>query len=117
MSFTQTIPFTGSHSSIVIGKKGATIKKLQHDSMCSIIAKKSEPENGRPLPFFLVTGQTELQVLKCSVQIQGMLMKSLSRSEKQLNVMRTAMEEEIADMHLEMYGKAHVDKKAGVEEN
>jgi hypothetical protein len=100
MTFTQSIPFTGNHSSIVIGKKGSTIKKLQQETMCSIIAKKPEPENGRPLPFFLVTGPCELQVLKCSVQIQGMLMKSLSRSEKQLNVMCTAMEEEIAEMHL-----------------
>jgi len=100
MTFTQSIPFTGNHSSIVIGKKGSTIKKLQQETMCSIIAKKPEPENGRPLPFFLVTGPCELQVLKCSVQIQGMLMKSLSRSEKQLNVTCTAMEEEIAEMHL-----------------
>jgi len=33
MSFTQSIPFTGTHSSIIIGKKGATIKNLQHDSI------------------------------------------------------------------------------------
>ena len=100
MTFTQSIPFTGNHSSIVIGKKGTTIKKLQAETGCFIQAKKPEPENSRPLPFFFVEGQNELQVLKCSIQIQGMLMKSLSRSEKQLNVMCTAMEEEIASMHL-----------------
>ena len=100
MTFNQLIPFTGNHGSIVIGKKGATINKLQRESGCLIVAKKSEPENDRPLPFFLVEGQNELDVLKCSIQIQGMLMKSLSRTEKQLNIIRTAMEEEIAEMHL-----------------
>jgi len=33
MAFTQTAPFTDIHSSIVLGKNGATIKKLHHDSI------------------------------------------------------------------------------------
>ena len=53
--FTQSIPFTGHHGSIVIGKGGNTIKQITNEMGCYIETKKPEPHmDAHCLTFILV---------------------------------------------------------------
>ena len=82
MTFVHTIPFVGSHSSIVIGKGGSTIKQLQSEFGCFIKAMKPDKEKGLPLPYFLVEGNDERAVNHVIIKIQGLLLRSMCRSER-----------------------------------
>jgi hypothetical protein len=84
MSYTQAIPYTGHHGGIVVGKKGVAIIGLQKEFGCKITSKQPEPENGRPVPYFLIEGQDSMQVLFASIRVLTLINTSLSRSEKQL---------------------------------
>ena len=84
MSYTQAIPYTGRHGAIVVGKKGVAIRGLQEEFGCKITSEKPEPENGRPVPYFLIEGQDSIRVLLASIRVLTLINTSLSRSEKQL---------------------------------
>ena len=82
MTFVHTIPFVGSHSSIVIGKRGSTIKQLQTEFGCFIKAMKPDKEKGLPLPYFLIEGNDERAVNHVIIKIQGLLLRSMCRTER-----------------------------------
>ena len=84
MSYTQAIPYTGRHGAIVIGKKGVAIKGLQKEFGCKITSMKPEPENNRPVPYFLIEGDDVLRVSLTAIRVLTLINTSLSRSEKQL---------------------------------
>ena len=84
MSYTQAIPYTGSHGAIVVGKKGVAIRGLQNEFGCKITSKKAEPDQGRPVPFFLIEGSDVLKVSLAAIRVLTLINTSLSRSEKQL---------------------------------
>ena len=84
MSYTQAIPYTGSHGAIVVGKKGVAIRGLQQEFGCKITSKKAEPEQGRPVPYFLIEGSDVLQVSLAAIRVLTLINTSLSRSEKHL---------------------------------
>ena len=84
MSFTQSIPYTGNHGAIVVGKKGSVIQGLQNEFNCKITSKKAEPDQRRPVPYFLIEGNDVLQVSLAAIEVLKLINISLSRSEKQL---------------------------------
>ena len=84
MTYTQAIPYTGRHGAIVVGKKGAAIKGLQQEFGCKIRSMKPEPENNRPVPYFLIEGDDVLRVSLAAIRVLTLINTSLSRSEKQL---------------------------------
>jgi hypothetical protein len=81
MSYSYTVPFNGTHSSIVIGKKGRCIKSLQEEFGVGIKAMKASP--GTPLPYFLVEGE-ERQVHLAALKVFSLLSQSQARAEKHL---------------------------------
>ena len=89
--FTQTIPFTNPHGGIVIGSGGKTIHAIQHRTGCIIQAKKPEPTQGRPLPFFLIQAPHEKALNLATIEIFRLINTSMMNSEKKLR-------EEISDM-------------------
>lgn len=103
--FTQSIPFAGHHGSIVIGKGGTTIKQIIHEMGCSIETKKPEPQYGRPLPYFYISGYNELMVLRTTMRIQQLILKSNSRTEKELIEKTTMLKSEISKIQLEQENK------------
>jgi len=103
--FTQSIPFAGHHGSIVIGKGGKTINQISLEMRCSIETKKPEPQHGRPLPYFYISGYTELMVLRTTMRIQQLILKSNSRTEKELIDKTTMLKSEISKIHLEQENK------------
>ena len=84
MSYTQTIPYTGHHGAIVVGKKGVAICGLQKEFGCKITSKKPEPDQQRPVPYFLIEGDNILKVSHAAIRVLTLINTSLSRSEKQL---------------------------------
>ena len=84
MSYTQAIPYTGRHGAIVVGKKGVAIRGLQDEFGCKITSKKAEPDQGRPVPYFLIEGDDAMQVSHAAIRVLMLINTSLSRSEKQL---------------------------------
>ena len=84
MTYTQAIPYTGRHGAIVVGKKGVAIKGLQNEFGCKIRSMKPEPENNRPVPYFLIEGDDVLRVSHAAIRVLTLINTSLSRSEKQL---------------------------------
>jgi len=84
MSYTQAIPYTGHHGAIVVGKKGVAIRGLQQEFGCKITSKKPEPDQGRPVPYFLIEGDDILKVSQAAIRVLTLINTSLSRSEKQL---------------------------------
>jgi len=84
MVYTQTIPYTGHHGAIVVGKKGVAIKSLQEEFGCKITSMKPEPEHNRPVPYFLIEGEDILKVSHTAIRVLTLINTSLSRSEKQL---------------------------------
>ena len=100
MTFTYTIPFVGSHGSMVIGKGGSTIKKLQTDFRCFIKAMKADKENGLPLPYFLIEGSDERAVNHAIIKIQGLLLRSMCRTEKNLRDSNEEMDSKVQHLTL-----------------
>lgn len=100
MSFTHTIPFVGSHSSIVIGKRGSTIKQLQSEYGCFIKAMKPDKEKGLPLPYFIIEGSDERAVNHVIIKIQGLLLRSMCRSEKELRCELESKDREVQHLNL-----------------
>jgi len=84
MSYTQTIPYTGHHGGIVVGKKGAAIIGLQQEFGCKITSKKPEPDNRRPVPYFLIEGHDLNKVCLAAIRVLTLINTSLSRSENKL---------------------------------
>ena len=84
MSYTQSIPYTGHHGAIVVGRKGVAIQGLQKEFGCKISSMKPEPEHGRPVPYFLIEGSDSLKVCLASIRVLTLINTSLSRSEKKL---------------------------------
>lgn len=103
--FTQSIPFAGHHGSIVIGKGGKTITQIETETGCYIETKKPEPQYGRPLPYFYISGYNELMVLRTTMRIQQLILKSNSRTEKELIEKTTMLKSEISKIHLEQENK------------
>ena len=100
MTFVHTIPFVGSHSSIVIGKRGSTIKQLQTEFGCFIKAMKPDKEKGLPLPYFLIEGNDERAVNHVIIKIQGLLLRSMCRTEKELRNENEDMDRKIQHLTL-----------------
>ena len=84
MSYTQSIPYTGHHGGIVVGKKGAAIIGLQQEFGCKITSKKPEPDNRRPVPYFLIEGHDLNKVCLAAIRVLTLINTSLSRSENKL---------------------------------
>jgi hypothetical protein len=93
MSYTQAIPYTGRHGAIVVGKKHAARLALQEEFGCKITSKTPEPENGRPVPYFLIEGQDSINVLLASIRVLTLINTSLSRSEKQMGELLEVVKE------------------------
>ena len=100
MTFTHTIPFVGSHSSIVIGKRGSTIKQLQSEFGCFIKAMKPDKEKGLPLPYFIIEGTDERAVNHVIIKIQGLILRSMCRSEKELRSDLESKDREVQHLNL-----------------
>ena len=84
MAYVEFIPFTGHHGSIVIGKKGSTIKQLMFETGCNITARKPSPTEGRPFPFFSIEGPHEKAVNQATIRIQKLILSSMMRHEKNI---------------------------------
>ena len=100
MTFTHTIPFVGSHSSIVIGKRGSTIKQLQDEFGCFIKVMKPDKEKGLPLPYFIIEGTDERAVNHVIIKIQGLILRSMCRSEKELRSDLESKDREVQHLNL-----------------
>jgi hypothetical protein len=90
MTYTQAIPYTGRHGAIVVGRNGVAIQGIQREFGCKITSKKPEPDQGRPVPYFLIESDDVLKVSLAAIRVLTLINTSLSRSEKQL---RTENEE------------------------
>jgi hypothetical protein len=81
--FSYTVPFVGTHSSIVIGAKGSCIRSLQQEFGVNIRAMKADTSKNLPVPYFLIEGN-ERDVLFAALKVQSLLSISMGRSEKEL---------------------------------
>ena len=81
MSYSYSIPFSGTHGSMVIGKKGRCIKNLKDEFGVEIRAMV--PLQCNSLPYFHVEGE-ERQVHLAALKVFSLLSQSQARAEKHL---------------------------------
>ena len=79
---TATIPFSGRHGGIVIGKGGSTINGIKNRFGCNIEAKKPDHTKEQFLPYFLIEGPHLKAVNLASLEIYRLLMISYMNTEK-----------------------------------
>ena len=83
MSYIYNIPVPSQHVGIAIGKNFSTLKKNGARFKVNIHFNKAEPENNRPMPYFVVRGQ-EKNVHQCTIEIQRLVMISMTNENKVL---------------------------------
>lgn len=102
--FSYSVPFVGTHSSMVIGSNGKCIKSLQQEFGVDIHAMKADHPKKLPVPYFLITGD-EISVLFAALKVHSLLSLSMGRSEKELkakNETLTKDNEEMIDLLTDM---------------
>ena len=95
--FSYTVPFVGTHSSIVIGAKGSCIRSLQQEFGVNIRAMKADTSKNLPVPYFLIEGD-ERDVLFASLKIHSLLSISMGRSAKELKTKNAQLIKDNEDM-------------------
>jgi hypothetical protein len=98
MSYSYSIPFSGTHGSIVIGKKGRCIKNLKDEFGVEI--RSMVPLQCNSLPYFLVEGE-ERQVHLAALKVFSLLSQSQARAEKHLRDDNAEMVTMIHDLNQE----------------
>ena len=61
---------------------------------------KADKENGLPLPYFLIEGSDERAVNHAIIKIQGLLLRSICRTEKNLRDSNEEMDRKIQQLTL-----------------
>jgi len=100
--FSYSVPFVGTHSSMVIGSNGKCIKSLQHEFGVDIRTMKADYPKKLPVPYFLITGD-ERSVLFAALKVHSLLSLSMGRSEKELK----AKNEKLTKDNVELIGIIH----------
>lgn len=76
-AYRSTIPVHSGHVAIVLGRNFSTLNNIKTRFGVGIHFNKAEPEQNRPMPYFVVCGQ-EKQVHLCINEIQRLVIISMS---------------------------------------
>jgi hypothetical protein len=75
--YRNTLPVHSGHVAIVLGRNFSTLNKIKTRFNVGVHFNKAEPEQDRPMPYFVVCGQ-EKQVHLCINEIQRLVIISMS---------------------------------------
>ena len=76
-AFRSTLPVHADHVAIVLGKNFSTLNKIKQKYHVGLHFNRAEPEQNRPLPYFVVCG-IERDVHLCINEIQRLVIISMT---------------------------------------
>jgi hypothetical protein len=82
-AFRSTLPVHADHVAIVLGKNFTTLNKIKHKFKVGLHFNRAEPEQNRPLPYFVVCG-IERDVHLCINEIQRLVIISMTNYIKRI---------------------------------
>jgi hypothetical protein len=83
MEHTIFIPTSRNHAGIIIGSKGSKIARINQTYNVFSKINNAQPDEGRPLPYFSVTGRKE-NVQDATIHIYQLLFQSTYNEEKKI---------------------------------